>query len=139
MNIMTKEYKKLISNNNDTKSTLSRPDGSFVTHQELSLVYSEIKEDFQNMDRKFTLEFAKADQRFVKIDQEFVNIRREIHELDEKLTGEIRRTVEIAHKELIEVKNEIMGEVLVIKDYLFTKLTSDIKTVVMECFAEKGV
>ena len=144
---MTKEFKQIISGD---QSNIK--DDGFVTHQELSLVYLDIKDDLNGMDKKFTLEFAKTEQRFVNIDQEFVNVRREIHELDEKLTGEIRKTREEAHKELIEVKNEIMaeiggvktdvaelkGDVSIIKDYLFTKLTSDIKTVVMECFAEKG-
>ena len=120
---MTKEFKKLISNNQNPLPSHVNDDG-FVTHQELSLVYSDIKEDFQNMDRKFTLEFAKVDQRFVKIDQEFVNVRREIHELDEKLTGEIRKTREEAHMELIEVKNEII---------------SSVRTIVKECLAEHAL
>ena len=68
-----------------------------------------------------------------------VDTGREIHEIGEKLTEEIRISREVAHKELMEFRDEIMGELLSIKDYLFTKLTSDIKTVVMECFAEKGI
>jgi len=58
MNIMTKEFKK-IKSNNQTKLSLQKNDDGFVTHQELSLVYSDIKDDFQSMDKKFTLEFLR--------------------------------------------------------------------------------
>ena len=116
MNIMTKEFKKLISNNQDQLPSRVN-DNDFVTHQELSLVYSDIKDDFQNMDKKFTLEF-------VKVKQEFVDVRREIRELDEKLTSEIRKTREEAHVELIEVKNEII---------------SSVRTIVRECLVEHAL
>ena len=162
---MIKEFKKLLTNNS---SSQTRDGGAyFVTHQELGLVYSDIKDDIQKIDHKFSLEF--------------VNVRKDILVLDEKLTGEIRKVREDSHRDLIEVKNELLericgvevdvsglksdvavlktdvatlksdvavlkadvaelkSDVYLIKDYLFTKLASDIRTIVKECLAEQAL
>lgn len=169
---MIKEFKKLLTNN---PSSQTRSGGvNFVTHQELGLVYSDIKDDIQRLDHKFSLEF--------------VNVRKDILLLDEKLTGEIRKVREDSHRDLIEVKNELLericgvevdvsvlksdvatlksdvavlkadvatlksdvavlkadvaelkSDVYLIKDYLFTKLASDIRTIVKECLAEQAL
>ena len=55
MNTMTNKFKKMISNSSEYGSATD-----FVNHQELSLVYSDIKDDIQGLDRKFSAEFVRA-------------------------------------------------------------------------------
>lgn len=150
MNTMTKEFKRILPNNSGKNS--------FVTHEEFTLFYVDIKGDIQSMDRKFS--------------SEIIHVRRDICDLDEKFTAEFKKTREEAHRELIEVKNELKGDIVklqvdvevlktdvaqlkvdvaelksdvaelkadvsMIKEYLFTKLASDIRSIVKECLAEE--
>lgn len=161
---MTKEFTRILPNNSGKNS--------FVTHEEFTLFYVDIKGDIQSMDRKFS--------------SEIIHVRRDICDLDEKFTAEFKKTREEAHRELIEVKNELKGDIVklqvdtaelkgdvtqlkadveeikgditqlkadvaelktdvaelkadvsMIKEYLFTKLASDIRSIVKECLAEE--
>ena len=100
MNTMAKEFKKLIPNRTNQAVSLKN-DAGFVTHQELGLVYNGIRGDLQEIDSKFSLEF--------------VDVKKDISKLEEKFTkefssvrDEIRVSREESHRELIEVKNELI-------------------------------
>lgn len=164
MNTLIKEFKKLITNNMPTIYNEKRSN-DFVTHQELSLVYFDIKNDIKGLDQKFSVKFADADIKSA-------NIRKDIILLDDKLTGEIGNAREDAHRDLMEVKNEIIArmcvsegnimslqdsvatlktdvseiktdvseiktDVVMIKNYLFTELTPRVEVIEGDLFAIK--
>ena len=123
---MVKVFKKSISgdqnnSNNDanvfsSEQSYSNSD-SFVTHKELVSVYYGIKDDMQNSDNEFRLEF--------------VAVKNDIGKLDEKFTkeflsvkDEIRVSREESHRELIEVRNELIARF----DKRFDGITSDVGT-----------
>ncbi len=100
MNTMAKEFKKLITNRASQDLSLKNEAG-FVTHQELGLVYNGIRGDLQEIDSKFSLEFVDVKKNIGKLDEKFT---REFS----SVRDEIRVSREESHRELIEVKNELI-------------------------------
>jgi hypothetical protein len=99
MNTKTKQYMNVISNNGYNGGSGTPPvidDDSFVTHTELSLVYSDIKDDINKLENKVDLGFIELRKRIAGT-KEFISVREEI-----------RASREESHRELMEVKNELI-------------------------------